>query len=62
MSDSEDRFVSPQPLAFGETFNLRKMTQLPLYLLLLYDTEQMKTLVACNVEFLVAKLKAMSVK
>ena len=58
--DERDRFVSPQPLMFGENhYNLRKFMQLPRTPILDYF-EKLKKAAFCNVEFLVAKMKATS--
>ena len=60
--DAKDRFVAPQPLMFGKNYNLRKLMQLPHHLLQLSDMDNLKSEALCNMEFLVAKLKATSLK
>ncbi|XP_038054567.1 NACHT domain- and WD repeat-containing protein 1-like [Patiria miniata] len=67
----EDRKVSSQPLTFSGatgkteanlTFNLRKLTQLPFHLTEAEDWDTLKTSALFNFDFLLCKVKALSMQ
>ncbi len=58
-----DRYLSPQPLMFGDKcYNMRKLNQLPYHLIHCSHTERLKQQVLLNLEFLLTKIKATSVQ
>ena len=64
---SMDRLVPKQPLMFDsredkEIFNLRKLSELPFHLLHSGNLEMMKEECLCNFEFLLAKIRGVSLR
>ena len=64
---SMDRLVPKQPLMFDsredkEIFNLRKLSELPFHLLHSGNLEMMKEECLCNFEFLLAKIRGVSLQ
>ena len=62
--DEECRFVPEQPFRFEQTdsFNLRKMSQLPYSLLCSKRYDELKTCVLCNYDYISNKLRKTSVQ
>ena len=59
-SDLSDRLVAVQPLMFDKMYNLRKMMELPHHLVAADMLTELKEHVLCNIDWLLAKLKATS--
>ncbi|XP_076472592.1 NACHT domain- and WD repeat-containing protein 1-like [Babylonia areolata] len=57
-SSQADRIVSPQPFMFGNSFNLRKLNNLPFHALQARNVGQLKTECLLNFQFLQAKIIA----
>ncbi|XP_064598836.1 uncharacterized protein LOC135465527 [Liolophura sinensis] len=57
-----DRFVAAQPLSFGSNPNMRKLNNLPHHLICANMLSVLKQDVCLNMEFLLAKLKASSLR
>ncbi|XP_013389679.1 NACHT domain- and WD repeat-containing protein 1 isoform X1 [Lingula anatina] len=51
----------PQPIKFGNTFNLRKLTELPYQMVKSGCVEKVKTQCLLNLEFLMAKMESVGV-
>lgn len=57
-----DRLVSAQPLKFSSSYNLRKLNNLPYHLIHAGQRDILKKATLINLEFLLIKLKACSLK
>ena len=57
-----DRIVSPQPLKFGDSFNLRKLNNLPYHAMEARDKDLLKKECLLNFSFLQSKLIACGVR
>ncbi|XP_041349254.1 NACHT domain- and WD repeat-containing protein 1-like [Gigantopelta aegis] len=57
-----DRQVTLQPLKFGSTYNLRKLTNLPYHRLQARQTEELKTECLLSFDFIFAKLHAIGLR
>nr|XP_006825345.1 PREDICTED: NACHT and WD repeat domain-containing protein 1-like [Saccoglossus kowalevskii] len=56
-----DRKVEAQPLKFSDDmYNIRKLQQLPYHLIHARDVDKLKEHVLCNFDFIITKLKGMS--
>ena len=64
MEDESCRYVLKQPFRFGssEVYNKRKMSQLPYYLQKSKRSEELKSALLCNYEYLMCKIKVFSLE
>ena len=59
-NESEDRHVVAQPIQFGDTYNARKLNNLPYHLTMSGKINELREECLLNIEFLLSKLKAIS--
>ncbi|XP_033761972.1 NACHT domain- and WD repeat-containing protein 1-like isoform X2 [Pecten maximus] len=61
-SGLEDRHVAGQPMKYGDTYNVRKLNNLPFHRIMAGHLEEVKVECLVNFHFLLAKLVATSVR